>query len=50
MHFQQNFRNYDLKILALRATDNKHQTVKPLMDKTRTFLLGASVQAYSEIS
>lgn len=50
MRFQQNFSNYDLKILVLRATDNKHQTVKLLMDKARTILQSASVPAYAEIS
>ena len=38
------------KFAVFITLDKKHQTVKPLMDKARTILPGASVPAYAEIS
>ncbi len=46
---QQNLNKFDLKFILLLATDNKHQTLQPYIDKVRSVLNSSNIPKFSEI-
>lgn len=46
---QQNLNKVDLKFILLLATDNKHQTLQPFIDKVKTLLRNNDIPKFSEI-
>lgn len=47
---QQNLNKFDLKFILLLATDNKHQTLQPYMEKVNELLQRNNLPKFSEIS
>jgi hypothetical protein len=40
LQYQQNFKRYSMSVLVLSASDNRYQTLKPLMEKVKQLLVG----------
>ncbi|MBX2894488.1 MAG: DUF5615 family PIN-like protein [Cyclobacteriaceae bacterium] len=40
LQYQQNFKRYSISVLVLTASDNRYQTLKPLMEKVKQLLVG----------
>ncbi|MBX2916594.1 MAG: DUF5615 family PIN-like protein [Cyclobacteriaceae bacterium] len=40
LQYQQNFKHYSISVLVLTASDNRYQTLKPLMEKVKQLLVG----------
>ena len=47
---QQNLNKIELKFILLLATDNKHQTLQPYIDKVKILLNNADFPKFSEVS
>lgn len=47
---QQNLNKVDLKFILLLATDNKHQTLQPLIEKATKLLKGSDIPKFLEVS
>ena|SRR6266487_5313923 len=50
LKYQQNLNKIDLKIILLLATDNKHQTLQPYIDKVKILLSNSDLPKFSEVS
>jgi predicted nuclease of predicted toxin-antitoxin system len=47
---QQNLNKIELKFILLLATDNKHQTLQPYMDKLKIILRNSDIPKFSEVT
>jgi len=47
---QQNLNKIELKFILLLATDNKHQTLQPYMDKVKIILRSSDIPKFSEVT
>jgi predicted nuclease of predicted toxin-antitoxin system len=47
---QQSIHKFDLKFIVLLATDNKHQTLQPFIEKIKILLTNPIIPKISEIS
>lgn len=49
LHYQQNYRQWNIKLIVLNVPDNQYETVLPLVVKIKALFLVASVPDYNQI-
>ena len=50
LQYQQNLEKFDIKIILLLASDNKHQTLQPFIEKVKELLKGGQYKKFNTVS